>query len=104
MSPIGGFLATFTPSFFKELPIAWTGSPYPVGTVKYWPWFWLIFPIYILVTPMAFLLSLIWDHKNFKNDVIKLKNRIVDVYKKCVSKCKKADGGENGENGEEKGV
>ena len=77
MDPIGGFLATFTPQFFKTLPVAWTGSKFAVGEVKYWPWFWLIFPVYILVTPMALLLSLIWDFKNFKKDMTILKDKIV---------------------------
>ena len=84
MDPIGGFLAIFTPEFFKTLPVAWTGSKYAVGTVKYWPWFWLIFPVYILVTPMAFLLSLIWDHNNFKKDMGIFRDRVVVGYKSMV--------------------
>ena len=78
MDPIGGFLAIFTPDFFKTLPVAWSGSAYPAGTVKYWPWFWLILPVYILVTPMAFLISMIWDHKNFKEDMKTYKRKLSD--------------------------
>lgn len=61
---IGEFLALFCPKFFTILP----EGEY-AGQVKYWPWFWMIFPAFILVTPLAFGLSMIWDHKNFKKDV-----------------------------------
>ena len=46
------------------------------GQAKYWPWFWLIFPCYILVTPLAFLLTLPFDHKNLKADIKKLKEKL----------------------------
>ncbi len=89
---IGKFLAIFTPECFTKLPVAWTGSKYPVGTIKYWPWFWLICPVYIIVTPLCFLISLIQDHKNFKSDMIILKGKIVLYYNKVVDyfKSKKA--------------
>ena len=61
---IGNFFAIFCPDFFKIVPV----GPY-AGQVKYWPWFWMIFPAFILITPLAFGLSMIFDHKNFKNDV-----------------------------------
>lgn len=61
---IGNFFAIFCPDFFKIVPV----GPY-AGQVKYWPWFWMIFPAFILITPLAFGLSIIFDHKNFKNDV-----------------------------------
>ena len=81
---IGKFLAIFTPECFTKLPVAWTGSKYQVGEVKYWPWFWLICPVYIIVTPLSFLISLIQDHKNFKADMIKLKAKIIVYYHKTV--------------------
>ena len=65
---IGNFLALFTPEFFKIVPV----GEY-AGQVKYWPWFWMIFPAYILVTPLSFGLSMIFDHKSFKEDMQKLK-------------------------------
>ena len=68
---IGNFLATFTPEFFRTVPV----GEY-VGQVKYWPWFWLIFPCFILITPMAFLLSLPFDHKSLKAVVKKLKEKL----------------------------
>ena len=60
---IGSFLALFCPSFFKTIPV---GSM--AGQAKYWPWFWLIVPCLILVTPLAFGLCMIFDHKNFCKD------------------------------------
>ena len=64
---IGNFLALFCPDFFKYVPV----GAY-AGQVKYWPWFWMIFPAFILVTPLSFGLSMIFDHKRFGQDVKKL--------------------------------
>lgn len=61
---IGSFLALFCPDFFKTIPVGQFA-----GQEKYWPWFWLIFPAFILVTPLAFGLCMIFDHKNFARDV-----------------------------------
>lgn len=60
---IGNFLALFTPKFFKTVPVGEFA-----GQLKYWPWFWLIVPCYVLVTPLAFLIALIFDHKSVKED------------------------------------
>ena len=48
---VGSFLALFTPDFFKTVPV----GEY-AGETKYWPWFWMICPAYILVTPLSYLL------------------------------------------------
>ena len=61
---IGNFLAIFTPKFFKTVPV----GQY-VGQEKYWPWFWLIVPAFVLVTPIAFLISMIFDSKSFCRDI-----------------------------------
>lgn len=61
---IGNFIATFTPDFFKTVPVG-----EHVGETKYWPWFWMIVPVYILVTTLSFLLCMIFDHKSFVRDV-----------------------------------
>lgn len=61
---IGQFLAIFCPDFFKVIPVGQYA-----GQEKYWPWFWMIFPAYILVTPLAFGLCMIFDCKHFKEDV-----------------------------------
>ena len=65
---IGEILALFTPDFFKVVPVGQYA-----GQVKYWPWFWIIVPAYVLVTPMAFGISMIFDRKSFKADCTKLK-------------------------------
>ena len=64
---IGDFFAIFTPKFFKTVPVGEF-----VGQEKYWPWFWMIVPCFVLVTPLSFLLSMIFDGKNFGRDVKKL--------------------------------
>lgn len=68
---IGTFLSWFCPSFFKVIPVGEF-----VGQTKYWPWFWLIFPVFILVTPLSFGVSMIFDAKNFKKDVRELRDNI----------------------------
>ena len=65
---IGDFLALFTPDFFKTVPVGEFA-----GQTKYWPWFWMIVPVYVLVTPLSFGLSMIFDHKSLSRDVKGLK-------------------------------
>lgn len=64
---IGTFLSWFCPDFFKVIPV----GAY-AGQEKYWPWFWLIFPVFLLVTPLSFGLAMIFDHCAFVRDVKKL--------------------------------
>ena len=61
---IGNFLALFCPDFFKTIPVGQF-----VGQTKYWPWFWMLFPVFILVTPLSFGLCMIFDHKAFAADI-----------------------------------
>ena len=61
---IGEFLAWFTPPVFKTVPVGEFA-----GQIKYWPWFWLITPVYVLVTPLSFMLAMIFDHKSLYEDV-----------------------------------
>lgn len=61
---IGNFFALFTPGFFKTVPVGEFA-----GQMKYWPWFWIVVPVYVLVTPLSFLLVLIFDHKAFTADI-----------------------------------
>lgn len=68
---IGEILAIFTPGFFKTVPVGEFA-----GQEKYWPWFWMIVPAYVLVTPLAFGISMIFDHKAFAADVKKLWQRL----------------------------
>ena len=67
---IGNFFAMFTPKLFKTVPVGEFA-----GQLKYWPWFWMIVPVFVLVTPLSFGLSMIFDHKSLSADVRKLKNR-----------------------------
>ena len=64
---IGNILATFTPDFFKIVPV----GEY-AGQVKYWPWFWIIVPAYVLVTPLSFLAAMVFDHNSLKKDIKRL--------------------------------
>ena len=65
---IGSFLALFTPNFFKTVPIGEFA-----GQAKYWPWFWLIGPCYVLVTPLSVLIGIVFDFKSLKEDLKRLK-------------------------------
>lgn len=60
---IGNFFALFTPEVLRTIPV----GEY-AGQTKYWPWFWLIIPVYLLVTPMAFIIAMIFDRAAFKAD------------------------------------
>lgn len=68
---IGDFLALFTPKFFKTVPVGEFA-----GQTKYWPWFWMIVPVYVLVTPLSFLVAMIFDHKALAADMRTLKRKL----------------------------
>ena len=72
---IGKILAIFCPEIFTYVPV---GSS--TGLVKYWPWFWLICPVFILLPPIVFGMCMIFDHKNFKNDFNAFKQRIKEYF------------------------
>ena len=65
---IGSFLALFTPDFFKTVPVGEFA-----GQIKYWPCFWMIVPVYVLVTPLSFGLCMIFDRKSLATDLKSLK-------------------------------
>ncbi len=93
MEDIGAIFDIFCPKWFKTLPIACDGYGYNVGDQKYWPWFWMIIPAFVLVTPVAFLVSMIFDHKKFIQDMKWLVNHIKegdikDDFKKLWDKIK----------------
>ena len=77
---IGSFFAIFTPEIFKTVPVGQYA-----GQEKYWPWFWIIVPVFLLVTPLSFLICMIFDGKNFANDV-KAQKRF--IMKKLTAKAK----------------
>jgi hypothetical protein len=61
---IGNFIAKFCPDLFKTVPVDKFA-----GQTKYWPWVWLVVPAFVLITPLAFFLSLIFDGESLKADV-----------------------------------
>lgn len=61
---IGAFLAIFTPEMFRTVPVGQFA-----GQTKYWPWFWMIVPVYVLVTPLSVGLALVFDHKSLEADM-----------------------------------
>lgn len=67
---IGNFLASLCPKIFTYVPV----GAY-AGQVKYWPVLWLLVPSLILITPVCFGLCMIFDHKNFTNDLKNLKQK-----------------------------
>ena len=69
---IGNFFAIFTPKLFKTVPVGEFA-----GQEKYWPWFWIIVPVYVLVTPLCFLMAMIFDHKALAADLKALKMRFI---------------------------
>ena len=56
------------PDIFKTVPVGEFA-----GQAKYWPWFWLICPCFIILTPLCFLVSLIFEFKHLKSDIYALK-------------------------------
>lgn len=68
---IGNFFSLFTPEFFKTVPVGEFA-----GQTKYWPWFWIVVPVYVLVTPLSFCLAMLFDRKALRADLKALKNRL----------------------------
>lgn len=76
---IGDFLALFTPKFFRTVPVGEFA-----GHIKYWPWFWLITPVYIIVTPLSVVIALIFDHKSLAADMKTLKQHLRKKVKSAI--------------------
>ncbi len=74
-------LTAFCPEFFTKIPVGEFA-----GQTKYWPWFWLLVPAHVLLIPLCFLMSLITDHKQFREDVLTLKNKITEFVNKRKNK------------------
>ncbi len=68
---IGEIFAQFCPDIFKTVP----AGP-NAGKTKYWPFFWLIVPAFVLITPICFAIALLFDWKNFKRDVLTFKSKL----------------------------
>jgi len=69
------------PDFFKTIPVG-----EHAGEPKYWPWFWLIVPCFVILIPICFLVSMIFDYKVFKDDakafIVKLSTYLKGLKKK----------------------
>jgi hypothetical protein len=78
---IGKIFAVFCPKFFTKVPV----GPYK-GQEKYWPWFWMIFPVFIIFTPLAFGLCMIFDSKNFKADMKTYYGKVKEFFAKLKNK------------------
>lgn len=76
---IGKVLSAVCPDFFKTVPVGEFA-----GQEKYWPWFWMIFPVFIYVTPLSFGLSMIFDAKTLKKDIVSVRNFIKSKLHKKV--------------------
>jgi len=74
---IGSFLALFCPKFFRTVPVGIYENQ-----IKYWPWFWLICPVYLLIPVLSFLIALPFDIKTFINDAKALPGRIKAMPRK----------------------
>lgn len=78
------FVIVFTilcPKIFRTVPVG-----VYAGQEKYWPWFWLIVPVYVYLTILSFLISLIFDGKHFVSDMKILKQKIKDTYDNIFKK------------------
>lgn len=87
------FAVVFTilcPKLFKTIPFG-----EHAGETKYWPWFWLIVPAFVYLIPICFLMCMIFDHKNFKEDMIALKQKIKGYFNSKNEQQKVANEGIN---------
>lgn len=58
-----GIIRFFVPEFLRTIPFGPNA-----GQTKYWPLLWAVVPLYVILVPICFLLSMIFDFKNIKND------------------------------------
>lgn len=70
----------FCPQCFRVVPVGEFA-----GQQKFWPWFWLIIPVFVLVTPLAFGICMIFDRKNFIVDIKSLLAKVKARFSKNKS-------------------
>ena len=70
--------ALLCPKFFKTVPVGEFK-----GQEKYWPWFWIIVPVFVYLTIIAFGLSMIFDSKQFGKDCKEFFSRVKAKLKKA---------------------
>ncbi|MCL2792171.1 MAG: hypothetical protein FWD87_03695 [Spirochaetaceae bacterium] len=68
---VGILFTALTPQLFLTVPIGPNA-----GAVYYWPIIWLMIPSYIYFCAIAILLSLPFEFKNIKADILTLKTKI----------------------------
>jgi len=74
---LGILFTAMTPKLFMTVPIGANA-----GAVYYWPIIWLVIPSYIYFSITAILLSLPFELKNIKTDILALKTKITLFIKK----------------------
>lgn len=60
-------LSFFVPTFMTKIPF----GPF-AGQIKYWPIIWMLIPSYVFVGGLSFLLSIFWERKHMKTDIINI--------------------------------
>lgn len=63
------------PKVFRSVPVGEFA-----GVEKYWPWFWLIVPVFVLLTPVCFAICMIFEHRAFRIDCKLLVEKIRDKF------------------------
>ncbi|MBR2614537.1 MAG: YwaF family protein [Clostridia bacterium] len=74
---IAQIFVAVSPKIFRVIPF----GPY-AGQEKFWPWFWIVVPVFVYVTPLAFLVCMIFDGKEFIKDAKNLFLRIKSKFKR----------------------
>ena len=79
---VGRMFTAMTPDFFLTVPV----GP-RAGEVFYWPILWLAIPFYIYASIAALLLSLPFEYKNIKDDILSLKVKIKSKLERISKLC-----------------
>jgi len=72
---VGRFFTALTPELFLTIPIGPNA-----GATFYWPIIWLVIPFYIYASIAALLMSLPFEHKNIKSDMLALKTKAAALW------------------------
>lgn len=65
---VAGFFLVFVPKFLRVRPLT--------GEAMYWPVLWMVIPVYVYFSIIFFLMSLYWEHKHVKEDILELKEKV----------------------------
>ena len=69
---LGNLFIALTPEILKTVPIGANS-----GAVYYWPIVWMIIPSFIFLSVISFLISMPFDYKNIKKDILALTAKIM---------------------------